>query len=86
MGDVLGAWETKISNREKRQQRKRDKVLNDSGSGEANLQGIESTVTVSIEQLMPTPSLLVGLRKNKGMMLDRSVNVSYEDNFTQMLK
>ncbi|KAM6376260.1 protein LYRIC isoform 2-T2 [Alca torda] len=60
-----GAWETKISNREKRQQRKRDKVLTDGGSGESNLQGVENTVTVSIEQLMPTPSLPVGLRKNK---------------------
>lgn len=74
-GDVLGAWETKISNREKRQQRKRDKVLTDSGSGESNLQGVENTVTVSIEQLMPTPSLPVGLRKNKGMMVDRSANM-----------
>ncbi|XP_065485351.1 protein LYRIC [Caloenas nicobarica] len=61
-----GAWETKISNREKRQQRKRDKVLTDSGSGESNLQGVENTVTASIEQLMPTPSLPVVLRKNKG--------------------
>ncbi|XP_051465935.1 protein LYRIC isoform X3 [Apus apus] len=61
-----GAWETKISNREKRQQRKRDKVLTDSGSGETNLQAGENTVSVSIEQLMPTPSLPAGLRKNKG--------------------
>ncbi|XP_072708237.1 protein LYRIC isoform X1 [Ciconia boyciana] len=61
-----GTWETKISNREKRQQRKRDKVLTDGGSGESNLQGVENTVTVSVEQLMPTPSLPVGLRKNKG--------------------
>ncbi|KAM6445741.1 protein LYRIC isoform 2-T2 [Rhynochetos jubatus] len=64
-----GAWETKISNREKRQQRKRDKVLTDSGSGESNLPGVENTVSVSIEQLMPTPSLPAGLRKNKGDML-----------------
>uniref|UniRef100_A0A8C3GDG4 Metadherin n=1 Tax=Cairina moschata TaxID=8855 RepID=A0A8C3GDG4_CAIMO len=61
-----GTWETKISNREKRQQRKRDKVLTDGGSGESNPQGSENTATVSIEQLMPTPSLPVGLRKNKG--------------------
>ncbi|XP_065609027.1 protein LYRIC isoform X2 [Cyrtonyx montezumae] len=60
-----GAWETKISNREKRQQRKRDKVMTDGGSGESNLQGTENPATVSIEQLMPTPSLPVGLRKNK---------------------
>ncbi|NWT12372.1 LYRIC protein, partial [Vireo altiloquus] len=72
-----GAWETKISNREKRQQRKRDKVLNDGGSGETNLQGIENTVTVSIEQLMPTPSLPVGLRKNKGdALLNAQINSS----------
>ncbi|CAM9288707.1 unnamed protein product [Bubo scandiacus] len=61
-----GTWETKISNREKRQQRKRDKGLTDGGSGESNLQGVENTVTVSIEQLMPTQSLPVGLRKTKG--------------------
>ncbi|XP_075599777.1 protein LYRIC isoform X2 [Balearica regulorum gibbericeps] len=61
-----GTWETKISNREKRQQRKRDKVLTDGASGESNLQGVENAVTVSIEQLMPTPSLPVGLRKSKG--------------------
>ncbi|NXX48949.1 LYRIC protein, partial [Tricholaema leucomelas] len=61
-----GAWETKISNREKRQQRKRDKVLTDGGSGEPNLQGVENTVTVSIEQLMSAPALPLGLRKNKG--------------------
>ncbi|XP_051641071.1 protein LYRIC isoform X1 [Manacus candei] len=67
-----GAWETKISNREKRQQRKRDKVLTEGGSGESNLQGLENTVTVSIEQLMPTPSLPVGLRKNKGDALSNA--------------
>ncbi|XP_021242280.1 protein LYRIC isoform X2 [Numida meleagris] len=60
-----GTWETKISNREKRQQRKRDKVMTDGGSGESNLQGTENTAAVSIEQLMPPPSLPVGLRKNK---------------------
>uniref|UniRef100_A0A8C5X0P0 Metadherin n=1 Tax=Malurus cyaneus samueli TaxID=2593467 RepID=A0A8C5X0P0_9PASS len=71
------SWETKISNREKRQQRKRDKVLNDGGSGESNLQGIENTVTASIEQLMPTPSLPVGLRKNKGdALLNAQINSS----------
>ncbi|KAM9387852.1 protein LYRIC isoform 1-T1 [Phaethornis superciliosus] len=61
-----GAWETKISNREKRQQRKRDKGLTDGGSGESNLQAVENTVSVSTEQLIPTPSLPAGLRKNKG--------------------
>ncbi|KAM6126072.1 protein LYRIC isoform 2-T2 [Pterocles gutturalis] len=72
-----GAWETKISNREKRQQRKRDKVLTDGGSGESNLQGVENTVAVSIEQMMPPPSLPVGLRKNKvspGLSESHTVN------------
>ncbi|KFV81883.1 Protein LYRIC, partial [Struthio camelus australis] len=74
-----GTWETKISNREKRQQRKRDKVLTDTGSGELNLQGVENAVTVSIEQLMPTPSLPVGLRKNKG---DALLNVQVSSSKT----
>ncbi|XP_074754769.1 protein LYRIC isoform X2 [Athene noctua] len=72
-----GTWETKISNREKRQQRKRDKGLTDGGSGESHLQGVENTVTVSIEQLMPTQSLPVGLRKNKvspGLSESHTVN------------
>ncbi|XP_065254314.1 protein LYRIC isoform X2 [Emys orbicularis] len=61
-----GAWETKISNREKRQQRKRDKVLTDAGPIEPNLPGMENAVTVATEQLIPTPSFPVGPRKNKG--------------------
>ncbi|XP_032640575.1 protein LYRIC isoform X2 [Chelonoidis abingdonii] len=60
-----GAWETKISNREKRQQRKRDKVLTDAGPIEPNLPGMENAVTVTTEQLIPTPSFPVGPRKNK---------------------
>ncbi|XP_054840503.1 protein LYRIC isoform X2 [Eublepharis macularius] len=60
-----GAWETKISNREKRQQRKRDKVLTDAGS-ESNLPGMENSVTVSSEQLTSTTSFSVGPRKSKG--------------------
>ncbi|XP_019469916.1 protein LYRIC [Meleagris gallopavo] len=71
-----GTWETKISNREKRQQRKRDKVMTDGGSGESNLQGTESTAAVSIEQLIPPPSLPVGLRKNKGDSLHVQVSSS----------
>uniref|UniRef100_A0A8C6ZZF1 Metadherin n=1 Tax=Nothoprocta perdicaria TaxID=30464 RepID=A0A8C6ZZF1_NOTPE len=74
-----GTWETKISNREKRQQRKRDKVLTDTGSGELNLQGMENAVTVSIEQLVPAPSLPVGLRKNKG---DTLLNVQLSNSKT----
>ncbi|KAM6457630.1 protein LYRIC [Liasis olivaceus] len=60
-----GAWETKISNREKRQQRKRDKVLTDAGS-ESNLPSMEIPVTVSSEQLTSAISFSVGPRKNKG--------------------
>ncbi|XP_060099448.1 LOW QUALITY PROTEIN: protein LYRIC [Heteronotia binoei] len=60
-----GAWETKISNREKRQQRKRDKVLTDAGS-ESNLPGMENSVAVSSEQLTSAASFSVGPRKSKG--------------------
>ncbi|XP_075405569.1 protein LYRIC [Tenrec ecaudatus] len=60
-----GAWETKISHREKRQQRKRDKVLTDSGSLDSTIPGIENTITVTTEQL-PTASFPVGSKKNKG--------------------
>ncbi|XP_030743594.1 protein LYRIC isoform X4 [Echinops telfairi] len=59
-----GAWETKISHREKRQQRKRDKVLTDSGSLDSTIPGIENTITVITEQL-PTASFPVGSKKNK---------------------
>lgn len=60
-----GAWETKISNREKRQQRKRDKVLTDAGS-ESNLPGMENSVTVCTEQLTSATSFSVGPRKSRG--------------------
>ncbi|XP_013923795.1 PREDICTED: protein LYRIC isoform X2 [Thamnophis sirtalis] len=61
-----GAWETKISNREKRQQRKRDKVLTDAGS-ESNLPSLEIPVTVSSEQIIASAiPFSVGPRKNKG--------------------
>lgn len=60
-----GAWETKISHREKRQQRKRDKVLTDSGSLDSTIPGIENTITVTTEQLT-TASFPVGSKKNKG--------------------
>ncbi|KAM6214805.1 protein LYRIC [Rhynchocyon petersi] len=60
-----GAWETKISHREKRQQRKRDKVMTDSGSLDSTIPGIENTITVTTEQLT-TASFPVGSKKNKG--------------------
>lgn len=59
-----GAWETKISHREKRQQRKRNKVLTDSGSLDSTIPGIENTITVTTEQLT-TASFPVGSKKNK---------------------
>uniref|UniRef100_A0A671FD27 Metadherin n=1 Tax=Rhinolophus ferrumequinum TaxID=59479 RepID=A0A671FD27_RHIFE len=57
-----GAWETKISHREKRQQRKRDKVQTD--SLDSAIPGIENTITVTTEQLT-TASFPVGSKKNK---------------------
>ncbi|XP_054982207.1 protein LYRIC isoform X2 [Sorex araneus] len=66
-----GAWETKISHREKRQQRKRDKVQTDSASLDSTLPGIENAITVSTEQLT-TASFPVGSKKNKG---DSHLNV-----------
>ncbi|XP_004580677.2 protein LYRIC isoform X3 [Ochotona princeps] len=66
-----GAWETKISHREKRQQRKRDKVVTDSGSLDSTIPGIENTITVPTEQLT-TASFPVGSKKNKG---DSHLNV-----------
>ncbi|KAM4865101.1 protein LYRIC isoform 3-T3 [Thomomys bottae] len=60
-----GAWETKISHREKRQQRKRDKVLTDSGSLDSAIPGIENTISVTTDQLT-TASFPVGSKKNKG--------------------
>ncbi|XP_019570543.1 protein LYRIC isoform X2 [Rhinolophus sinicus] len=64
-----GAWETKISHREKRQQRKRDKVQTD--SLDSAIPGIENTITVTTEQLT-TASFPVGSKKNKG---DSHLNV-----------
>ncbi|XP_068381418.1 protein LYRIC isoform X1 [Eschrichtius robustus] len=66
-----GAWETKISHREKRQQRKRDKVQSDSGSLDSTIPGIENTITVTTEQVT-TASFPVGSKKNKG---DSHLNV-----------
>lgn len=66
---MLGAWETKISHREKRQQRKRDKVVTDSGSLDSTIPGIENTITVPTEQLT-TASFPVGSKKNKGILVE----------------
>ncbi|XP_027705737.1 protein LYRIC isoform X2 [Vombatus ursinus] len=68
-----GAWETKVSNREKRQQRKRDKVQPDTGPLDPAVSGIESAYTVTTEQLI-TASFPVGSRKNKGLNENPTVN------------
>ncbi|XP_038601567.1 protein LYRIC [Tachyglossus aculeatus] len=68
-----GAWETKISNKEKRQQRKRDKGFPDTGSPDSSLPGTESAVSVSTEQLI-TATFPVGSRKNKGEPLLNTPN------------
>ncbi|XP_042639571.1 protein LYRIC [Orycteropus afer afer] len=70
-----GAWETKISHREKRQQRKRDKVLTDSGSLDSTIPGIENTITVTTEQLT-TASFPVGSKKNKAGDSHLNIQVS----------
>ncbi|KAK6491488.1 protein LYRIC-like [Huso huso] len=54
-----GAWETKISNREKKQQRRRDKVTEDS-----SLPGTQ--VVVATERPSSVVSFPIGLRKIKG--------------------
>lgn len=60
---MSGAWETKISHREKRQQRKRDKVpQSDSGSLDSTIPGIENTITVTTEQVATASFLLVPRR------------------------
>ncbi|KAM5281510.1 protein LYRIC isoform 5-T5 [Ctenodactylus gundi] len=71
-----GAWETKISHREKRQQRKRDKVPTDSGTVDSAVPGIENTITLTTEHLT-TASFPVGPKKNKvssGLNENLSVN------------
>ncbi|KAJ8334328.1 hypothetical protein SKAU_G00399670 [Synaphobranchus kaupii] len=61
--DEAGAWETKVSNREKRQQRRKDKVPGD-GSGSPG--GVDPTVRAPAEQLTVSAPAPVGLRKSKG--------------------
>nr|XP_033789051.1 protein LYRIC isoform X2 [Geotrypetes seraphini] len=61
-----GAWETKISNREKRQQRKRDKVTGD--------MDIETTTIITTEQISAVSSLPLGPRKTKGLSEIPTVN------------
>lgn len=84
-GAVSGAWETKISHREKRQQRKRDKVQTDSGSLDSTIPGIENTITVTTEQLT-TASFPVGSKKNKGILVEHKSDSSTPTPFNQMYK
>ncbi|XP_039592172.1 protein LYRIC-like isoform X1 [Polypterus senegalus] len=59
-----GAWETKISNKEKRQQRRRDKVVNeDAGVQKTEVQGNSSVVE---HRTTATAAASIGLKKNKG--------------------
>lgn len=82
---MSGAWETKISHREKRQQRKRDKVLTDSGSLDSTIPGIENTITVTTEQLT-TASFPVGSKKNKGILVEHKSGTSNQTPLSQMYK
>lgn len=82
-GAVSGAWETKISHREKRQQRKRDKVQTD--SLDSAIPGIENTITVNTEQLT-TASFPVGSKKNKGILVEHKSDFSNPTPFNQMCK
>lgn len=82
---MSGAWETKISHREKRQQRKRDKVQTDSGSLDSTIPGIENTITVTTEQLT-TASFPVGSKKNKGILVEHKSDSSTPTPFNQIYK
>lgn len=84
-GAMSGAWETKISHREKRQQRKRDKVQTDSGSLDSTIPGIENTITVTTEQLT-TASFPVGSKKNKGILVEHKSDTSNSTPLNLMYK
>lgn len=82
---MSGAWETKISHREKRQQRKRDKVQTDCGSLDSTIPGIENTITVTTEQLT-TASFPVGSKKNKGILVGHKSDTSNPTPFNLIYK
>ncbi len=66
---LAGAWETKVSNREKRQQRKKEKGPGDSsGSPE-----VGDRASQKVEQ--PAVTAPAGTKKNKGMHFLNSVLV-----------
>ncbi|XP_023667830.1 metadherin a [Paramormyrops kingsleyae] len=59
-----GAWETKISNREKRQQRRKDKTASDDSGSPG---GVEPATSISVEPLKTTVAAApVVQKKNKG--------------------
>lgn len=69
---LAGAWETKVSNREKRQQRKKEKGPGDSsGSPE-----VGDRASQKVEQPAATAPAPAGPKKNKGMHFLNSVLVN----------
>ncbi|XP_067887244.1 protein LYRIC-like isoform X2 [Heterodontus francisci] len=60
-----GAWETKISSREKRQQRRRDKGINETPSVDSSLPAVGSEAVSAQQHTLASAGL--GPRKNKGV-------------------
>lgn len=60
-----GAWETKISSREKRQQRRRDKGINEASPGDSTLPAVGSEMVPTQQHV--TASAGVAPRKTKGV-------------------
>ncbi|XP_018123650.1 protein LYRIC isoform X2 [Xenopus laevis] len=67
-----GNWETKISNREKRQQRKRDKGTD----SDLNISIVETISSVVSEQFSSGPTYSAGTRKSKGTSDNNVINGS----------
>ena len=62
--DILGTWETKVSNKEKREQRKKDKGSSD---GSASPGGGDTPVSYSPEQpKAPSAPVPANQKKKKG--------------------
>ncbi|XP_067834102.1 metadherin a [Heptranchias perlo] len=60
-----GAWETKISSREKRQQRRRDKGINENSSVDSSLPAVGSETVATQQHTLSSAGL--GPRKTKGV-------------------
>lgn len=67
---LKGAWETKISNREKRQQRKKEKGSNDESGSPG---GGQRVVQQTEQPVVPAP---VHSKKNKGKLCDDSALIT----------